>query len=198
MSREVEVASRFKSIAKASPYRTEGKPLVVLQVNCRSVYNKAIELWNLVATYSPDGVICKELWLKEDTSNAEVFRDDFTTFRRDRSSRGGGGFICIKNIFASTELWVDDDFEMIAVEVKGIDQKYAWEIIGIYRAPNENMLTIERLVARNLPTRNLTKRRIIGRDLNLPQTDWKGDREKVSGFQAFVKIYFGIMVIFRL
>jgi len=27
-----------------------------------------------------------------------------------------GGFICVKNIIASTELWVDDDFEMIAVE----------------------------------------------------------------------------------
>jgi len=44
--------------------------------------------------------------------------DDFTTFRRDRSSLGGGVFICVKNIFASTELWVDDDFEIIVVEVK--------------------------------------------------------------------------------
>jgi TATA-box binding protein (TBP) (component of TFIID and TFIIIB) len=30
-------------------------------------------------------------------------------------------FICVKNIIASTELWVDVDFEMIAVEVKGMD-----------------------------------------------------------------------------
>jgi hypothetical protein len=29
---------------------------------------------------------------------------------------------------------VDDDFEMITVEVKGMDPKYTWEIIGIYRA----------------------------------------------------------------
>ena len=57
---------------------------------------------------------------------------------------------------ATTELWVDDDFEMIAVEVKGIYKTYAWEIIGIYRAPNEDILAIERLVSRNLPTRNLT------------------------------------------
>ena len=47
------------------------------------------------------------------------------------------------------ELWVDDDFEMIAVEVKGMDAKYTCEIIGIYRAPNEDMLAIERLAARN-------------------------------------------------
>jgi len=63
-------------------------------------------------------------------------------------------------------LWVDDDFEMIAVEVKGMDPKYSWEIIGIYRAPKEDMLATERLAARILPTRNLTKRSITGGDLN--------------------------------
>ena len=48
---------RVKSIAETSAYRTEGKSLVVLQVNCRSVYNKAVELWNLIDTYNPDVVI---------------------------------------------------------------------------------------------------------------------------------------------
>jgi len=134
-----------------------------------------------------DVVIGTESWLKEDISNAEVFRADFTTFRRDGSAHGGGVFNCVKNIIASTELWVDDDFEIIAIEVKGKDPKYTWEIIVICRAPNEDMLAIERLVARNLPTRNLIKRRIIGGNLNLPQADWKGDAEKASGFQACVK-----------
>jgi len=46
---------------------------------------------------------------------------------------------------------------MIAVEVKGMEQEYTWEIIGIYRAPNENKLAIERLVACTLLTQNLTK-----------------------------------------
>ena len=73
---------------------------------------------------------------------------------------------------------------MIAVEVKGMDPKYTWEIIGIYRAPNEGMLAIERLTARSLPTRNSTKRSIIGGDLNLLQAEWKGNAEKANGFQA--------------
>ena len=152
MSREVEVGSRVKSIAEASASRTEGKSLVVLQVNCRSVYNKAIELWNLVDTYNPNVVIGTESWPKEDISSAEVFRADFTTFRKDRSARGGGDFIGVKNFIAPTELWVDDDFEIIAAEVKGMDPKLTWEIIGIYRAPNDDMLAIERLAARTLPT----------------------------------------------
>jgi hypothetical protein len=42
---------------------------------------------------------------------------------------------------------VDEDFEMIAVEVKGRDPKFTWEIVSIYRAPKEDMRVIERLVA---------------------------------------------------
>jgi hypothetical protein len=48
-------------------------------------------------------------------------------------------------------LWVDEDFEMTAVGVKGIDPKRTWEIIGIYRAPIEDLSAIEKLAARTLP-----------------------------------------------
>jgi hypothetical protein len=47
------------------------------------------------------------------------------------------------------ELWVYDDFEIIAFEVKGCDPKYMWDIEGIYRAPNEDIMFIERLAERN-------------------------------------------------
>ena len=43
MSREVEVGSRVKSIAEVSAYKIEVKSLLVLQVNCRSFYNNALE-----------------------------------------------------------------------------------------------------------------------------------------------------------
>jgi hypothetical protein len=37
-------------------FRCEGKPLVLLQVNCRSIYKKALDFWNLVDTYNLDVV----------------------------------------------------------------------------------------------------------------------------------------------
>jgi hypothetical protein len=43
---------------------------------------------------------------------------------------------------------VDDDFEIIAVEVKGSDLKDTWEIVGSYRAPNKDIRVIERLADR--------------------------------------------------
>jgi hypothetical protein len=33
---------------------SEVSPLVLVQVNCRSICNKILEFWNLIDTYSPD------------------------------------------------------------------------------------------------------------------------------------------------
>ena len=48
-------------------------------------------------------------------------------------------FVCVKNYIDCRELWTYEYFQMIAVEVKGRDTKFTWEIVGIYRAPNEYM-----------------------------------------------------------
>jgi len=45
-------------------------------------------------------------------------------------------FIC-KNYIDCRELWADEDLEMIAVEVKSRNPKFTWEIVGMYRAPND-------------------------------------------------------------
>jgi hypothetical protein len=63
------------------------------------------------------------------------------------------GFYGFNNLTASTELWVDDNLEMIAFEVKEMDPKYTWGIISIYRAPNEDILVIEGLAPRTSLTR---------------------------------------------
>jgi hypothetical protein len=81
-------------------YINEGKSLVLLQVNCKSIY-KVLEFLNLVDTYDPDIIIDTESWFREEIGNTEIFRTDFTTFRRDRHARGGGVFICVKIILAA-------------------------------------------------------------------------------------------------
>ncbi|PNF39896.1 hypothetical protein B7P43_G00924 [Cryptotermes secundus] len=76
---------------------------------------------------------------------------------------------------------------MITVEVNGRDPKYTWEIVDIYRAPNEDMRVIERLAARADSLGNFTKRSIIAGDLNLPYADWNGNVQCISGGQESVK-----------
>jgi hypothetical protein len=63
---------------------------------------------------------------------------------------------------------------MIAVEVKDRGPKFTRELVGIYRALNEDMQVIERLVAPIDYLGNSTKHSIIGGDLNLPYADWNG------------------------
>ena len=52
--RESEVVSSEKCVVTAGSQQIECKPLVLLQVNCRSILSKILELWNLVVTYNPD------------------------------------------------------------------------------------------------------------------------------------------------
>jgi hypothetical protein len=183
---ESGVASSEKCVATVGSQQTEGKPLDLLQVHCRSILNKILEFWNLVDTYNPDVVIGTESWLSDEINNAEVFRDGYITFRRDTSTRGGGEFICVKNYIDCRELWTDDDFEMIAVELKGRDPKFTWEIVGIYRALNEDLRVIERLAAQTDYIGNSMKCSIIGGDLNLPYADWNGNAVGNSGTQALI------------
>jgi hypothetical protein len=63
-----------------------------------------LHFWNLTDIHKPDVIIGMEK-----ISNAKVFRDDYTTFRRDRDTRGGGAFICVKNYIACVKLWEDEN-----------------------------------------------------------------------------------------
>jgi hypothetical protein len=90
-------------------------------------------------------------------------------------------FTCVKNSIACVDLLLRDDFEMTAVEVKGMDTKYTCEIVGIYRAPCEDKRVIERLAARTANLRNSPKRSMTGGDLNLPQVEWNGNTERTGG-----------------
>lgn len=164
----------------------EGKSLVVLQVNCRSVVNKSLNLWNIIEIYNADIVIGTESWLSVDISNAEIFRGDYAVFRRDRGSRGGGVFICVKNCYKSLELWSDAECEMLAVEVQGRNVRDTWEIIGMYRAPGENTKILQKLVERTRVGTSGSRQVIIGGDLNIPQVKWDGEVTEGNGVQAIV------------
>jgi hypothetical protein len=98
------------------------------------------------------------------------------TFRREMGILEVVVFVCVRDCITCAELWVDEDFEMIAVEVKDKDPKFTLEVVGIYRAPNEDMRVIERLAARTDYLGKSTKRS-IGDDLNLPSADWNSNTE---------------------
>ena len=52
--RETENKAEEECVAATVGHISEGKPLALLQVNCRGICNKILEFWNLTDTYNPD------------------------------------------------------------------------------------------------------------------------------------------------
>jgi hypothetical protein len=102
--RESEVVSSEECVLTGGSKQIEGKPLVLLQVNCRSILNKILEFCNFIDTYNPEVIIRTESKLRVEINNAEVFRDDYTTFRKEGCTGGGGVCICVKNYIDCCEL----------------------------------------------------------------------------------------------
>jgi hypothetical protein len=88
--------TRGERLATRETQRIECNSLVLLQVNCRSINNMSSDFWNLIAMYNSNVIVGTESWLKEGISNAEVFRDNYTNFRRDGDTRGSEEFIYVK------------------------------------------------------------------------------------------------------
>jgi len=74
MTRDPENKSEGIGAASTVKNATEGKPLVILQVNCRNIFNNILQFWNLIETYNPDVVKGTESLLNEEINNAVVFR----------------------------------------------------------------------------------------------------------------------------
>ena len=69
---ETEDKAEGQCVAATMGHISEGKPQVLLQVNCRSICNKFLEFWNLIDPYNPHVVIGTESCLSEEINNAEV------------------------------------------------------------------------------------------------------------------------------
>ncbi len=144
--------------------------LRLLQVNCRSIINKEIEFWNLVDACDPDIVIGTESWLTEEIGSSEIFHSHYKILRRDRNSRGGGVFICVKEDINIRLDWVSREFEMMGIEI--ITSGSVLEIIACYKPPSDGYDILDNIIQR---TGNENGHAIvIGGDLNIPSVNWEG------------------------
>ncbi len=64
--------------------------LKLLQVNCRSVVNKEIQLWNFIEACDADVVIGTESWLTEEISDSEIVETSTKYFAGTGKLEAGG------------------------------------------------------------------------------------------------------------
>ena len=166
--------------------RYGGESLRLLQVNCQSIGNKKIEFLNLVETYSRDVVIATESWLHEDVNSNEIIRGTYEMYRRDRGMRGGGVFICVRRGITSCLKWADTDHEILCVQILGKEMLNSLQVIGAYRAPNENFSLLDRRFDYTCTGKAMLTNLIVAGDLNLPYVNWSGEAASRSMAQLGV------------
>jgi hypothetical protein len=88
--------TRAKHKAAKSNHR-----LRIINVNCQSVKNKQCRIQNLIDSTKPDIIIATETWLDPTITNSQFLPPNFTVYRNDRNTDGGGVLIAIDNKYIS-------------------------------------------------------------------------------------------------
>jgi len=148
-------------------------PSVNAYKNSFFLRGKTIQMSELLHTECPGIILCQETKVDQHISSNELFPKDLVTFRKDRSSAGGG--ICITanrklRVTHFSNLYVSDR-EAVWVQVH-TDSFTPLYICSIYSPPDKGPDYIELL---RKPLEALTHRHphkppfiIIGGDLNYP------------------------------
>ena len=139
-------------------------------VNFQSVRNKEIDLNILLLQYAPDVVFGCETWLTSQDSSSEFFPKNYTVYRTDRDSRGGGVLIAVNTRLRSWESVITSPGEICACEVE--NGKMRVYMVCAYRSQTDvtTLDSLESIFLNKMKGRKVQV--IIAGDLNLPELKW--------------------------
>ena len=156
-------------------HKTKHPPLKLLNINFRSIKNKKAEFLNLIECEKPDIIVGTESWLEPDITDSEIFPDNYTARRRDRTGQAYGGvFIATKDDYITSrapELETEAEDVWIKMEVKGCK---TIRIGGFYRnkvSDNKSVDDLEECLTKleDCQGSNI----IMAGDYNFPDWDWQ-------------------------
>ena len=158
--------------------------LRILTVNCRSIRDKTSEFKATLNYTKPDIVIGTESWLKgikpgqnpskDAIKSSEIFPENYTSFRNDRGTLGGGVFILVQNnIIATEQPQYVTDCEIDWVKIKLKNQKDL--LIGGFYMPHRNTKDMEELEKslKIITDENNNNNIILAGDFNCPDITWE-------------------------
>ena len=104
--------------------------------------------------------------------SCENFPDNYTVYRNDRGTLGGGVFIIVNKDIISvekTEFITNCEIEWVSIKLKNNKDL----LIGCYYIPHRNSKDIEELErSLNLTLQGNNKNIMLGGDFNCPDIDW--------------------------
>ena len=148
--------------------------LRILTVNCQRIGNKKAELEAAINYIKPDIICGTESWLNSNIKSSEVFPENFTAYRKDRSRLGGGVFTLVRNeLISSEEKDLDCDCEIIWTRIKLQNSKDL--IIGNFYMPHRSDKDLNELekALLCLSGKPNQKHTILTGDFNCPDVEWE-------------------------
>ena len=136
--------------------------------NARSVVNKLTHLQSLVYSECLDIIAITESWLSEPVLNNEILPTDYTIYRRDRSSRGGGVLLCVNQSIPSNLILSHCNLELITVEIKS---NKTFLLCVMYVAPGASVDYVTCLCS-YLEGLIQSERVLLVGDFNMPDVNW--------------------------
>lgn len=139
-------------------------------MNCRSLKNKTSEFQSLVSITQPDIIIGTESWLDGDVLNNEVFPSGYTSYRKDRNTRGGGVFILVRDTVQSIPVRGDDSSESVWCRVIFPDGRNI--VVGSFYRPPGCVSTAPLLSLSKSLSALSSDIVLLGGDFNMPDVTW--------------------------
>ncbi|CAC5399853.1 unnamed protein product [Mytilus coruscus] len=152
-----------------------------MTINCRSIKDKTSEFKTTIQYTKPDIIIDTKSWLKgvkpgknptkDAIKSTEVFHDNYTSYRNDRGTLGGGVFILVNNSMIGTEQpQFITKFEYEWVKLKTAQD----QIIGSFYMPHRNKTQLEELEnsLEKITEENKNNNIILAVDFNCPDIMW--------------------------
>lgn len=137
--------------------------------NCRSLANKLKPFKSFVYSHSLDVIALTETWLSDRITDREILLSNYTLYRSDRLSRGGGAMICVSSTIPSRLIQSHSSVDMVSIELLSSPNII---ISCVYIPPNcpKHYLTVVLDSMEDIFL--LNKKLIVVGDFNAPDIEW--------------------------
>lgn len=158
--------------------KKSSEKIKLLSFNINSIRNKGVELEEVIHTKKPDIFLVQETKLDASISNAEFSPKGFNIFRKDRTDKGGGVLIGVKDSIKFVECpEFDSTLELIWIKLLPSGHNVKPIYIGCcYRPPGSDIefsSSLREILNKiYFNTRNSIPHIILCGDFNFPNIKW--------------------------
>ena len=137
-------------------------------LNTRSIVNKISDITAFIYS-SPYSVLCfTETWLNDNIFSSEILSSGYTIYRKDRSSRGGGVLVAVRENLSAFLINSPDNLEVLTIKLGSVNHV---TLCTVYVPPNSKPEYHKDLLD-YLVSLGTTSNLVIVGDFNCPDINW--------------------------